>query len=777
MRRKSVPAPAWRRGLMTLGLAGLLLATPLAWSQDAAPAATAPLVPAAEYGPDQLQEVVVTATKRAQSLRDIPESITSISGDEMEKGNVQDTQDIAKLVPGVNYTTAGDSPPRVTVRGISSQPATGFTTGELFGDVSFADEYVPLVALDPNPFDLKSVDVMKGPQGTLFGASALNGAIRYVPELPRYGVWQGKYYVQYSKYIPSGGESGGGDPLFGGVLNMPLYRHDLALRLVGFERKQPGYLDNTRLGVADANHINQGGLRGILGWQPFDDFNASLTYAWQNTHTADKAVADNSAGQLTDSDSPRMSPNHQNYNLASLQLNYFLPWAQLVSETAYVHKGSYNFFDASSRLQGLAPSLLSNVPLLAQIYHSYSHTESQELRLVSLDDPDTAWKWVTGLVWSQQHVYDRLDIPVGNNGLALPELQSLLNALNPGLGSLFTGDGLPELATTDTLATVKETALFGDLTWRPWQQLELSAGGRLYRTTSEGSNTTGGVAILATKLTPASVTIGEVSAKDFNPKFSVLWHATSNLTPYATASKGFRVGGVQSGAALLPGSDVPAAFKSDTIWNYEAGTRTQWWHNTLHFDVSVFEERWKHPQYLQPDSSGLLAFISNVGGVQSRGGEAALQWLLPIKGLMVSASGAYADTVTTEPFTASSGTKVPVGADWPFAPRWQTATTVAYLVDIGAFNLNGSLTHSYLSKATNSLAQEAPVFNYQQWDGQLTLDNSLSPWLPEITLSLNNLLDARGVVNHVYSTSLPEKYNDVTYIPPRSINLRLTGHF
>ncbi|NGY03309.1 TonB-dependent receptor [Solimonas terrae] len=712
----------------------------------------------------QIAEVIVTATKRRKNLRDIPASIASIPGDELEQRNAQTAQDIVKLVPGVNYTEAPDSPPRITVRGISAQPATSFTTGVMFGDVSFTDEYVPLVALDPNPFDLQSVDVLKGPQGTLFGASGFNGAIRYVPKAPEFGVWRIKYFGEYTDL-----SDGGLKPTYGGAVNAPI-GEDLALRVTGFHRDSPGYVDNLRTGKNDANEVTQDGVRGILGWQPSDPFMARLTYAWQGTQIDDASTTDNGDGNLSSNVRPRSSPQQNRYQLADLNLAYDFGGARLVSESSYVYKKLDNYFDASRTLLGGA------LPLLAQVYAAHSDTYAQELRLVSPDDKNAAWQWVTGAFWSRQKVYDRLDITLGDPSVPVDVLLPVLDALLPGLGGLAGPDGQLDAVSTVSDVTVEEKAIFGEVTRRLWTDLELTLGGRYYWTNSGGSNTLGGAITLATTGSPTSVTQAEIHEQGFNPKASLLWHLTPDVLAYTTAAKGFRVGGVQAGATLPPSPPPPATFKSDTIWNYEAGLRTQWFDRKLHADIAGFYERWHHPQYLQPDSTGLLSFISNVGGVKSVGGEATLQALLPVPGLMLTVSAAYADTVTTEPFTASDGSEVPVGARWPFSPHWQTATTLAYAVDLSPWNLNGAVTHTYMGKATNNLAQEAPVFDYQQWDVQLSIDNERLLWLPEITLSANNLLDERGVVNHVYAGGATP-YSDYTYIQPRAITVRLSGHF
>jgi outer membrane receptor protein involved in Fe transport len=725
--------------------------------------------------PTSLSEVVVTATKRSKSVREIPASITSISGDELEQRNAQGVQDIVKLVPGVNFTTPSGSPPLITIRGISAQPATGFTSGTLFGDVSFTDEYVPLVALDPNPFDLKDVEVLKGPQGTLFGGSALNGAIRYVPEAPRYSIWQTRYFAEGMQY------SGGGlAPSYGAMVNVPMAGDSLALRLVGFEHTTPGYIDNTRTHTRDSNRVSQEGFRGILGWQPIDPLEVKLTYAWQNTHTADRSQVGNYNGDLSNTDSPQASPNHQNYDLVELALRYHLDWADAVSDTAYVRKGSYSLFDQSERFEGLTSSLGidGSIPILAAVSPAHSDYWSQEFRLTSPNQRNAPWQWVAGAFASRQLIFDALDGPLDTTALPTSTVAALLNALLPGLGGSSFGEQ-PNLLNVQSGVVVKEMALFGEIT-RKQGPFELTLGGRFYRTLSSGSNLQDGLILDALLASPSGQSYsGELNEAGINPKVSLLWHATNDIIAYTAASRGSRPGGIQPGTALpvIDPVQAPKFFVSDNIWSYEAGLRTNWLHRTVHFDITGYYERWKNPQYNQPDASGLISFISNVGGVKTVGAEAALQWLLPIKGLMISSSGSYNRTVTTKPFTGSTGSAVPVGSDWPFAPNWQDANTLAYLVELWSIDFNGGVTYSYLGKAVNGLVQQARVFGYEQWDAHLSLDSKDRPWLPELTLTVNNFTNRRGIVNQVFSTQPPEVYNEVTYIPPRLISLRLSGRF
>lgn len=729
--------------------------------------------------PARLEEIVVTATKREKSEREIPASVSAMSGEKLERLGVQSVEEITRLVPGVNITQPVDNAARITIRGIAAQPSTNMTTGMLFGDVSFTDTYLPTVTLDPNPFDLRTVEVLKGPQGTLFGAGALNGAIRYVPEPPAFGVFETKYFAQYTSV-----EEGDADLTYGAAVNLPFGGEDeFALRLVGVDRQAPGWVDNTQVGEDDANWIDQQSFRGILGWRPGSAWDISLTYAMQDTRTIETPISDNLDGRLEASNKPRLSPSESSYDFGALRVGYDFSSVQVIAETAYIRKQAESFQDGTSRLP-----MVPGVPTQGRTDESHSDTWSQELRLVSNDSGDGRWQWVTGVAAWQQDLDYKLQTPITPPVLAvIPGLADLLAAF-PTLNTLFADDGSPSLANVYTDVSVKEIAWFGDVTRRLWDDWELSVGGRLYRTTSGGVAKQSGLALFAVNLTPEYVIDDEIEEQGFNPKASLLWHASDNVLAYLGAGRGFRVGGIQPGFTP-PTSTMraPDTFKSDTLWNYELGVRTQWFDNRLRFDLTGFHADWKDPQTFQLDQSGLGAYLDNVGGVESDGIEMALQALLPIPGMTLTTAAAYVDTVTTEPFVATGGAMVEPGTRWAFAPEWQTATSLVQLLPMGNWLFNVGVTHTYISKAPVSLtpdAQDPPgpghaqyfeVFGFQQWDLQLGVRNPAVAWMPEVSLIANNLTDERGIT-HYWASGIVDT-QDVTYIRPRALTLRISGRF
>jgi len=745
------------------GVSGLVVAaaTTSAAAQTQPPATTT------------VEAVVVTATKRAKSVETIPASISAISGAELAERGTQNLADIVELTPGVNLTTPADNADRMSIRGIAAEANTNPTTGILYGDISLEDAYVPHFTLDPNPFDMQDVEVLKGPQGTLFGASALNGAVRYVPQGPDLASFGGKFYAQGSS-VSEGGDGGS----VGGVLNLPIVKDQLALRIVADDSALPGWIDNLRTGAKNSNHGSQNGERVILEWKPFDRLDGTLTYNRQAMSFADIPDADNLNGQLSADDRPRASPWHDAYDLVSLRMNYDAGPFTIVSDSGYVHKSYFEFGEGSGQaVPGGA------YPLINTLSNQYSESYSQELRLVSNDTPDSRWSWLVGAFASRQDIQQAGAYQLGSPSLSPQFTATLLNGIAPDFGDLWLALGQPDYQDGQINVSVKEVAGFFNVTRKLGDGIELTLGGRLYQTSSGGQVDNSGLELDYNGLITTGVPTGNqvldktVNDSGFNPSASLTWRANSDVMLYAAVSRGYRIGGVQWGiSGLLASAPAPSTFKTDTIWNYETGLRARLFDNTLQFDLTGFYERWTDPQVLVFIAGGAEgAYIDNVGGVDSEGVETALQYHAPFApGLTLKTSATYDDAYTTTDFTtAVGGNGLPKGSAWPLSPKWQTAATVSYDHSLGSWAWGAYVTDAYISHAIYGISQPNVVFGYNQVDAQIHVRAPDLPLKPELALTVSNLFDTRGITTS-YSGSF---WNEVTYIQPRTFTLRISGSF
>ncbi|WP_373077321.1 TonB-dependent receptor [Zhongshania sp.] len=714
----------------------------------------------------KLEEVLVTATKREVNLRELTSTVNAIGGDDLESGGFQGQEDFLKLLPGVTFYNDGTNSSRITIRGIGADLNTSNTTGVFIGDVPFEDPVLPRVTLDPNPFDLARIEVLKGPQGTLFGGSALNGAVRYVPQDPAMAEWQIKTYYQ-SEDVNEGGVGHS----YGAAINIPLGEH-FALRAMAFERESAGWVDSERQNQKDVNEIHQSGNRFMALWTPTDEWRISAMSVSQNTVIKDTAITDNREGRLSRSNTVEASPQHPRYNLQTLGIQYSFESFDVLSQTSKTRKSFDAFIDASriGNIENAPPSV-------AIVNDNTSDSLSQELRFTS--HGDSPWTWLAGAFYREINLHETIDVLASNTPLPLPpELLNSVGGFVPGFQGTITEEGKLNTAHSEAdPIEVEEIALFGEVSRTFWGSLEATLGLRAFRNTSYSHvSFSGALSFNQTVATGSTESVEEGTLKEegINPKFALKYIYNDNISIYGSVSKGFRFGGAQVLIGTFT-SDAPPIYKSDTIWAYEIGLRTQWLDETLTVDITPFLVDWTDPQLQQADSSGIGAYFDNVGGAQARGAEMSINYLTPIPGLMLSFAGSYVDTVTTEPFIANNGAEIPPGTRWPLASQQQSVTTISYGTNLPAnWSMNSSLTFATISSAPNTLAYLDEVFGYETLDAQLSLSNEYISGRPEIALTLSNALDERGRISGVNN---PQFANDNVYIRPKTITARLSLSF
>lgn len=715
-----------------------------------------------------LEEIVVTATKREANLRDLPLSISALRGEDLERSGAQGQEDFLKVVPGVTFTNDSVTASRITIRGIGADLNTSNTTGIFLGDVPFDDPTLPRVTLDPNPFDLARIEVLKGPQGTLFGGSALNGAVRYVPQEPVLAEWGLKTFAQTESV-----HEGDLGITYGAAVNVP-FGERFALRLVGFDRSSPGWVDDNTRRMNDVNKVDQRGGRVMARWQPGENWKITAMGVFQETHSADSPITDNRDGQLSRSNTPQASPIDSRYDLETIGIQYSFSNFDVLSQSSRTYKKFKAIADAS-RIGNTGDN---PPPSLTIVNDNASQGLMQELRFTSNDGSDSSWSWLGGAFYRQVHLVEVSDILASNQSLPIPP--AVLDALAgfiPGFGGFITEDGKINTARgrADPI-DVTEMALFGESTWTFWEALDLTLGLRAYQTVSDSAVYFSGA--LAT--TPSSlgqterVSAGRLKDTGINPKIAVKYTFSDRFSVYASASRGFRFGGAQVLVGTLTSSSPPF-YKSDTLDAFEIGLRTAWLDQTLTVDITPFYADWINPQLQQADATGLGSFFDNVGGARSRGVELAVRWLTPLPGLALSFAGSWVDTVTSKPFTTSDGTDTQPGTRWPLAAKWQSATTLAYQRPLfGNWEGGGNLLYTTISSAPNTLSYLDTVFGYRTLDATLSVANRAIKGRPELALTLSNATDERGIVSGV---SNPQFANNYTYIRPRTLIARLAFSF
>ncbi|MGH8482621.1 MAG: TonB-dependent receptor, partial [Nevskiaceae bacterium] len=466
-------------------------ATPPAEESAAPPAGEVEAVPVAVEEPAlaeddddsaRLDTITVTASKRLKSQRDMPASVGAIRGEDLEQMRAQGMRDYLKLIPGVSFADQGDDSSVPIIRGIASQTNFGFTaqtTGLYLDDMPFADLTGPQSLPDLSPFDMERIEVLKGPQSTLFGSGALAGAVRYIAQKPVHGIWQAKAY-QVSTDTRGGG---GAADTFAGAINAPLFGNAVALRAVGLMRDDPGLYDmsatdangNTLRDEPNADKRKQAAWRGLASWNPTDELKLSAFYFGQYTDSADISYPMDFA--------PFPSPSAYRFGGGNLLATYDFDWGTLLSSTNRMTKHTYTRFHQEFLLdQHQQDDNEFYNQLIGDVVGW-----TQELRLTSPEGGGGDWEWLLGAAVMR---YDQFIFQYGalpGPPMPRPRKPSDLNQQQKAGSFIY--------ATIADDAT--EEAVFGEATRRLGEHWELTLGLRQYRTELIADTVVSGVQIVA----------------------------------------------------------------------------------------------------------------------------------------------------------------------------------------------------------------------------------------------------------------------------------------
>lgn len=679
--------------------------------------------------PRVIEEIVVTATKRATDIRDLPLSIDVFDGDALRDIGATSLESMLRFSPGVSVNPGLDpEAAQVIIRGVSTDTFFTFFTrtfGLFYEDVSLVNPSILGPQPNLDPFDM-GVEVLKGPQGTLFGGSALSGAIRYVPNRPDTDA----SYGRLAAGIGSLARSDGLIKRYDGLWNQRL-SDDLALRLVGSHNVRPGYVRDLRSGEDDINRTGATQVRGLVDWQASDALTLRLNLLHRDTRQDDGAFANN---DQTPEHSQRLLPDEleSTTTIAMFSGAWALPTSSITLILSHLDKDYPQNLDYS---QFIGTSALG--------IGTYGDTDvassqpSAELRWVS-STPTVSSLWLLDQ-WS--HVI----------GYFYTEADQFL-ALE--IGTLPSGGLLRLSGQVDA----REHAVFVDLTKALSDRWQLGLGGRLFRQSTDADIRTDVIAVegLSATLLPEVLlplldivpgqgavplgrdqgTIGETV---FNPKVTLRWRYSDDLSFFGAAVKGFRYAGANQNPTRDP--NVPLFFDSDDIWNYEFGVRSRWWDNTLQIDATVFYLDWTDLQVQQREFTGAFAYSDNVGGARNRGVELGINWLLPAN-LTLALNGSYVDARTTTFFDDFQG-PAPAGSELPGTSPFSGSALLAWnSVTDGGAEWGASLSFTYQNRNFNNLPHTYEHPPLGLLGASMTARLPHLPGRPTVSLIGNNLTNA-----------------------------------
>lgn len=535
-----------------------------------------------------VEEVVITASKTGEDVREVSGSITALSGEVLADIGAQSAQDYLDRVPGVGFNRQLPGFSTVTIRGVNT--STSFanlfqgTTGSYINGVPLTDPYYSAGTPDIDAFDVQNVEVYRGPQGTLFGSSSLGGAVNYVANRPTLDGVEAAAFTSASTTAHSGEPSGSAKLM----LNLPI-ADTLAVRGTAILRRDGGYVDNAGTGIDDSNGSTVAGGRLQVRWAPAEGTDLNWLSLYQRTTSEDAGYRNPDLDELTKFTNVS-EETETDVTIHSLTLDQDVGFGTLTGQLAYHRKAAETFVDLK-RFEAFG----FIDPTLNDIIESEGYTA--EVRIAS--PRGGAFEWLLGAM------YDETDVTVVETARAANASAVADALLGPGAGAIATNGASWGVARNDFAG--KEMAVFGEASYTFAERLKLTIGGRLFRTESDSDSIVEGLLAALTNGTllsdPASTPQKE---EGFNPKASISYEITPDLRVYALASKGFRFGG----ANINPDPLLPRNFSSDSLWNYELGLRGDALGGALSFDAAAFMIDWSNIPLTVSTSNGTIGVLN-----------------------------------------------------------------------------------------------------------------------------------------------------------------------
>ncbi|HEY0269560.1 MAG TPA: TonB-dependent receptor [Sphingomonas sp.] len=608
--------------------------------------ATAQTSPVAQAAPAENGDIVVTATRQSQLLSKVPISVSAYSQKSLDVQGIRNINDVARFTPGISIERNGfGTQANISIRGIDSNIGAG-TVGIYVDDTPIQTRSIGYSStnLYPQLFDLERVEVLRGPQGTLFGAGSEGGTIRFITPAPSLEEWH-----EYAR-AELGAIDGGGTSYEAGLaVGGPIIKDKLGFRVSVDYRRDGGWIDRVvtdpvaanaaRPGftsIAEKNANHQGALvaRAALTFQPFEDLKITPSILYQNTRLHDvytywDAESDPSRNVYRNGQALRQ-PDHDKYTLPALKIEYNGPGFDVIANTSWFSRTHRAIDDYTNLIAGIYAGsnnveagpdgnpLFPGYRAYATMKNSY-HNFTQELRVQS-QDPQARFTWVVGGFYNnlrESAVEDIID----------PDFGEIIQYAYGAPIDVVTGFGIIDgqySLLADGTSRDRQIAGYGEISYRIVGGLRARAGLRVSRNKFDSHNFATGAFNFAT-----TDDRGKTSETPVTPKFSLEWQADRNTLLYATAAKGFRVGGANPSIPVAAcgadldargyGDGAPTTYASDSLWSYEGGAKSKLFGGRTQISASVFHIHWKNIQQNVYLSGCGLQFTDNLGAVNSNG--------------------------------------------------------------------------------------------------------------------------------------------------------------
>ena len=720
-----------------------------------------------------IEEIVVTALRRESRLQDVAAAVSAFDAEAMRRLGIHDIESLVRSVPSLSFVPLSPGEAQLALRGLVTSFGLGATVGVYVDETPFAFRTDILTATPGiELFDVNRIEVLRGPQGTLYGASSLGGTVRYIMNQPSSEAFEVKMELGASTLHE-------GDNGYSGkaAINIPV-NDRFALRAVGTYEKFPGYIDrympttladpNPDEPIAEENyndtelyHFRLSGL-----YEASNGWSVTPSFAYQKRESDGMFFSDTNRGPYRTASSIGDEPSSTELMIGNLTLNREFGFGELVSSTSWLHRDADSAIDYTPlafNFFGLEGPLVNHNP-------TESETLVQEFRLSSSGEGQVGW--TAGIYFSDteqtlteifegQELADFTRMLVGDP--LAPDSPVAYNFLQKN------GD--------------RQLAGFAELSYSINETVEIVAGARVSRLTAEVSNTcveAASFAILCSMDFPPT----ESEETNVSPRVSLNITPADDLLFYASASRGFRQGGPN-----IPLPDIPSlpcqlnefhnpVYESDSVWSYETGAKTQFRNGSVTANAAVYQVDQKELQLAVGDPGCFALFFANTGDARTRGAELELS-LQPTDSLFFSTQVSYTDAKFVSipgEFGAAAGFSE--GDRVPNVPRWTYSVAGDYRRQV-----NGEW--DFFSRAVwQHVGETAVEFGSVSGDDVPEYDIvnaqiGLSSERYEISLFARNLLDELAIlqVDRSVTTTVPGVYEGRNYSAPRSIGVSVLARF
>jgi outer membrane receptor protein involved in Fe transport len=753
-------------------------------------------------------EIVVTATRKSTVLSRTPASIVAKGREELDVQGVRSIADIASITPGITFGQSavlyGTGQTAISIRGVDSQSGIP-TTGVYIDDTPVQTRVGVSPSLSnayPQVFDLERIEVLRGPQGTLFGSGSVGGAIRFITPKPNYDALD-----VYARAEIADTRNGALSYEGGVAVGAPIVEDKIAFRASAWYRRDGGYVDRLdpytqELVKKDVDQSDSFAARLALGFKPTENLTLTPSFFYQKLHIDDGsrfelAVSDRSSGDLRLSLNQRAEPRKDRFKLPALKAELDLGGVMLISDTSYFHRTTETINDDTSLSFVFSGGLIGRpFPAGFEDYAPFTLNRTkqtaftQELRLQDQNESDR-FNWIAGLFYQKSYVRDQyaarderlLDvINLGQEMAGEPPFDSLTESffgteLYEGVYSVLQRNEHRD----------RQYAAYAQGDYEVLDRLKLTVGLR-YTIAKYKFAGFGAGPVLSTD---GQTDTADTTSKTLTPKFGVSYQADNANLFYATASKGVRGPGVSSpvGAnciddAAAIGFDPFATLqvKPDSIWSYELGSKNRLFGGKVAIDASIYRIDWKNVQTLFALPQCTIQTALNLGSAKIEGIDLAVS-VKPVSGLTLGASASYIDARYTTSIPGPDDTIIrQAGEPFPLVAPWTVQLNGEYVHQIGGVEVYGRGDFSYSSRINKPVDVNSPLVDptlprppsTSQLDLRLGGRFEVSAGKEfDLSLFVNNVTNSMPLVSLFHETPDSAFYRSGTF-RPRTVGITLS---